>query len=60
MKVRIKSFNGELPRCFTLNKEYDCDIHLGEIWIINDFGDDRNIMIENCKHLNGGSWEIVE
>jgi hypothetical protein len=63
MKVRIKSFNGELPDYLTLWKEYEV-FTTSDMWsyvIKNDIN--KNLIIFNfkkCKHLNGGSWEIVE
>ena len=61
MKIRIKTYNGELPSYLAEGKVYEV------IWL-NYFGDpviDRDsggylaISIVNCISLNGGSWEVV-
>ena len=63
MKVRIKSYNGELPYYLTLGKEYevieeetenDCGM------ILDDFGYETTLIMECSAHLNGGSWEVVD
>lgn len=64
MKVRIKTFNGELPDYLTIKKIYivgqfienGCQMP----YIIDDLDDKSFIDINRCTHLNGGSWEIVE
>ena len=62
MKVKIKSFVGELPEYFKIGKVYDT-IHRSEYTFILD-GDDEGCrwlcLYNNCPNLNGGSWEIVE
>ena len=60
MKVKIKSFNGELPSYLTIGKEYDCFVNFGDISFENDYGGQTYIDLENCRHLKGGSWEVVE
>lgn len=61
MKVKIKSFNGELPYYLTLHKEYELDVNIiGNGWIIDDSGIECYIRMDDCSHLNDGSWEIVE
>lgn len=65
MKVRIKSFNGELPDYLTFSKEYDVvetntfpkDFHTQ--YIKDDLLRLITIKLNNSNHLNGGSWEIV-
>lgn len=62
MKIRIKTHNGELPSYLTVGKEYDfyglyC-MTSGDI--TSDDGDNDFIILKNCIHLNGGSWEMVE
>lgn len=63
MKVRIKSFNAELPSYLTVGKEYDvfCDnihgIYFNEL--VADDGSIKCINIDNCEYLSGGSWEVV-
>lgn len=61
MKVKIKSFNGELPEYLTLEKEYDftiSDSGKGGL-LINDFADETYINLDCSAHLNDGSWEVV-
>ena len=71
MKVKIKSFNGELPSCFSEGVEYvlnstvigdDGGWVIGDDggWVIGDDGEDHYILINGCSYLNGGSWEIVK
>lgn len=61
MKVKIKSFNGELPDYLTLDKLYKVeevlDVHLFSV--DDDNGDTMIIFTEECDFLNGGSWGIV-
>lgn len=59
MKVKIKSYNGELPY-LTLEKEYEVIEASGILFIIST-DKHENIMctFNDCYHLNGGSWEIV-
>ena len=60
MKVKIKSFNGELPSYLTMGKLYQLYFN-HEITMIET--DDKHVAyinIDNCKYLNGGSWEVVD
>ena len=61
MKVKIKSFNCELPEYLTLGKVYDvihgCGIYVD---IAGDDGFPVFLDINDCSHLNGGSWEVIE
>lgn len=62
MKIKIKSFNGELPEYLTLGKEYvviSNTIKHG-VRIVTDDGMFLSTGINNSPTLNGGSWEIVE
>lgn len=63
MKIKIKSFNGELPEYLTLGKVYDVWTS-SDLWSQGIRNDIFNILVindfNNCKHINGGSWEIVE
>lgn len=62
MKVKIKSFNGELPSYLELGKEYEIE-HIsqdGSYFICTDEIDYVCIRLDGCNHLNGGSWEIVK
>ena len=61
MKVKIKSFNGELPEYLTQSKVYDANQRSEFTFFIED--DEGCIwmcIFNNCPNLNGGSWEIVE
>ena len=62
MKVKIKSFNGELPSCFSEGVEYVVDntADLDGGWIVGDDDEYHYILINGCSYLNGGSWEIVK
>lgn len=62
MKIKIKTYNGELPTYLTAGKEYDfyglsC-MTAGDI--TSDDGDNDFIILQNCIHLNGGSWEVCD
>ena len=60
MKVRIKTFYGELPEYLTEGKVYifEDTLYIGGYVLV----DNKKIYIylNNCHHLNGGSWEIVD
>ena len=62
MKVKIKSFNGQLPSYLTEGKVYEVIYCFDDrVPMIQD--DVKSIIyigLEYCCHLNGGSWEIVE
>ena len=65
MKVKIKSFNGNLPDYLTLGKHYDViepDEFLGDglYYILDDYEDSCLIYFEDCGYLNGGEWEIFD
>ena len=57
MKVRIKS--GECPSYLTVGKFYEV-VGVDADSIVNDMKTWIPIDISNCKHLNGGSWEVVD
>lgn len=63
MKIRIKS--GYCPSYLTVGKVYGIEYmnKEGKYFILCDFTFDNSeyvcISLDNCKHLNGGSWEIV-
>lgn len=61
MKVRIKTFYGELPDYFTEGKVYPA-MHRSEysFYVFDNDGDSILCAYNNCHHLNGGSWEVVE
>jgi len=64
VKVKIKSFNGELPYYLTLNKEYELTQEIDKYGISQILSDDNYPIIVQVIHaserLKGGSWEIVE
>ena len=65
MKVKIKSFNGNLPNYLTLGKLYEVignnfDLASGLYYILDDYNDSCLIYLEDCSYLNGGEWEIVD
>lgn len=63
MKVRIKSFNGDLNSYLTIGKEYSvlhnyedkCNLPCVKC----DLGYEIVLNIICCGHLNGGSWGIT-
>ena len=61
MKVKIKTYNGSLADYLSLDKVYDVAIIYDDtlMTIVNDEGGCSTILIPECAHLNGGSWEIV-
>ena len=65
MKIRIKTYNGELPSYLTVGRVYGIE-HIdsnGGRFIISDLdGDDDDYIVVSmidCKHLNDGAWEVV-
>lgn len=61
MKVKIKTYNGELPPYLTLDKEYEASGNPNvTMQISTDVGDKITINMLCSAYLNGGSWEIVE
>ena len=60
MKVKIKSFNGELPSYFSQCKAYNARPRSEFTFFIeDDEGDSWICLFDNCPNLNGGSWEVV-
>lgn len=60
MKIKIKSFNGVLPSYLTGGKEYFVvDGSTPYFDIIGDCGGLVLLDVNDCPHLNGGSWEVV-
>ena len=62
MKIKIKSFNGELEDFLTLNKSYLVQEVLNNylLSVKDDNGDTMIVYTEECDFLNGGSWEVVD
>ena len=56
MKVRIKS--GDCPSYLTGGKSYGAILWFRNKFYIKEL--DIQISMNNCKHLKGGSWEIVD
>lgn len=61
MKIRIKTYNGELPSYLTVGKVYECESSQNGLGVtfINDNGDSSYASLEGSCHLNGGSWEVI-
>jgi zona occludens toxin (predicted ATPase) len=62
MKVKIKTYNGELPSYLTVGKVYEVVAPTSNngVRIITDDGAFLSTEINNSPTLNGGSWEIIE
>lgn len=65
MKIKIKSFNGELPDYLTVGTDYEVveSEYLGFYNLHSVYDDEdviRVVSTTGCDYLNGGSWEIVE
>ena len=65
MKIKIKTYNGELPSYLTVGKVYEIehiDSNCGRFIISDLDGDDDDYIVVSmidCKHLNDGAWEVV-
>ena len=60
MKIRIKTHNGELPSYLTVGKVYEASLFKEYCAVIeDDNGVDIFTYMNSSKHLNGGSWEII-
>lgn len=55
MKVKIKSFDGELPDYLTEGKEYKVYLNHDITMIETDDKHIAYIDIDKCRYLNGGS-----
>ena len=63
MKIKIKTYNGELPSYLTVGKVYeaeDADLKDNYLFIYDDIDYTRAITLNECWHLNGGSWEMCD
>jgi len=64
MKVKIKSFKGELPDYLTVGKEYEVIAGVDSYGIAQIKTDDGYLcdiqLTAPSQRLNGGSWEVVE
>ena len=60
MKVKIKSFNDELPSYFNKENIYKANQRSDYTFILeDDEGCLWMCLFNNCPNLNGGSWEVV-
>lgn len=62
MKIRIKTYNGELPSYLSKDKKYEIEYLMGDsVFITTGFDDPEyiSVTLNNCNHLNSGSWEVV-
>ena len=62
MKIKIKSYYGELPEYLTLGKVYEFDKWSDDNdgGIQDDIGIGLYIFLDECDFLGGGSWEVVD
>ena len=64
MKVKIKSFNGELPEYLTLGKEYKVVTPMNYLGLAQIYTDDGFLcdiqLLRKSNRLNGGYWELIE
>lgn len=62
MKIRIKTYNGDLLSYLTEGKVYEVIFKIsskgGEILLDN--GNIGAVRFDRSAHLNGGSWEVVD
>lgn len=64
MKIRIKTYNDELPSYLTVGNVYEVveADYLGFTDLFSIYDDEDVIRIvnkDNCDYLNGGEWEVV-
>ena len=64
MKIRIKTYNGELPSYLTVGKVYEVTTPMNKYGIAQILSDDGYPIdvqiIFSSDRLNGGSWEAIE
>ena len=61
MKIRIKTYNGELPSYLTVGKVYEVITPLlNGVRIISNDGMYLSTTINNSPTLSGGSWEVCD
>lgn len=65
MRIRIKTYNGELPSYLTVGKAYEVVGYYGIFpdknpLILDDNKDQIAIVLNKSSHLNGGSWEMCD
>lgn len=60
MKIRIKTYNGDLPSYLTMGRVYEGTGHIDAVMKITaDDGSDIWVIMNCSGFLNGGSWEVV-
>ena len=62
MKIRIKTYNGELPSYLTVGKVYEVerlDSSKTRAVITHDDGEMIMTNLHKSGYLNGGSWGVV-
>lgn len=60
MKIKIKTYNGELPSYLTVGRVYEVNQRSDYTFILeDDEGCLWMCLFNNCPNLNGGSWEII-
>lgn len=63
MKIRIKTYNGELPSYLTVGKVYEVVVGMDKYGIAQIKTDDGYLcdvqLLSASDRLNGGSWEVV-
>ena len=61
MKIRIKTYSGELPSYLTVGKVYEVKSRgvLG-FWIVTDELEEIYVLLDDCCFLNGGAWEVCD
>ena len=62
MKVKMKSFNGELPDYLTVGKVYRVT-HIESLTTVrvkDDLNNSISVRLDSCAYLNRGSWEVIE
>lgn len=64
MKIRIKTYNGELPSYLTVGKVYEVFGGMDKYGIAQIKTDDDYLcdvqLLSASDRLNGGSWEIID
>ena len=55
-------FNGDLPSYLSSEQSYEIEHidHEGRHFICTEQVEYVCVTLDNCKHLNGGSWEVVD
>ena len=62
MKIKIKTYNGELPSYLSKDKNYEIE-HItneGKYFICTEQVEYVCVTLSDCRHLNGGSWEVCD